>query len=142
MANRREADIADRDAHRRVYIIEIASKWYPVVAPNIAAGARCFYVGETGRDVAERFKEHRLGAIPSRKKKRAARVFARIRVANEEQPLKRGEDVTLRRRMFDDLDPVATHEEADALEAQVIDDLRSEGHVVYPERFGSVPFYK
>jgi hypothetical protein len=44
-----------------VYIIEIMPKWYSLVAEGLPSGKCCFYVGQTSKDISERYKEHRTG---------------------------------------------------------------------------------
>lgn len=126
---------------RRVYIIEIMPKWYDLVAPGLPSGKRCFYVGETGKDVSERFREHRTGGVKhGRRKKARARVFSRMANSNEGQALKKKEDLKLRRERMRSLPKQPDRESAEALEAATIDQLRREGHCVYPKGVGTVPF--
>lgn len=126
---------------RRVYVIEIQPPWYELVAPGLPVGRRCFYVGETGKDIAERYREHRTGEVlHGRRPKSPAQVFAKMRGAQSGAALRRRVDVVLRRTMSDRYPPAATPEEAGALEAQVVDELRRAGHAVYPKGVGSAPF--
>lgn len=125
----------------RVYVIEIMAKWFDIVAPNLPAGRRCYYVGETGKTLGERYREHRTPkTVAGRREKRAAAVFAMMRKHQGERPLKRTVDVKLRRTISDLYREVATREESEALEQQVIDYLRSEGHAVFPKGPGLIPF--
>lgn len=122
-------------------MIEILPRWYDVGAPGLPAGRRCYYVGETGKELTERYREHRTGEVlHGRRSKSPAQVFARMRKAQGGHALRRRVDVVLRRTMSDRYLPVATQEEAEALESQVVDELRVAGHAVYPKRVGSVPF--
>lgn len=124
----------EHDGLYRVYIVEIASRWHDLVAPGLPDGKRCFYVGETGRTVEERYREHRTGTVLSgRKAKRSAGVFAKLLAENNGEPLQRKRDVDLRRTLMARYQPQPTSDESQELERQVIDDLRSEGHCVYPK---------
>jgi len=133
---------------RRVYVIEIMPQWYDLVAPGLPSGKKCFYVGETGKDLGERFREHRTGKSLAGKKQKRTRVFTRMRKSKGEQDLKNKVDLKLRRRMSEQHRPVRSAKarvlkaKADALEKLVIDELRLQGHAVYPKGpgTGSLPF--
>lgn len=56
------------------------------------------------------------------------------------EPLLPKVDVKLRRRMSEAYPGVDTQVESEALEAVVIDELRGEGHAVYPKGPGAVDF--
>jgi hypothetical protein len=125
----------------RVYIIEIMPKWYELIAPGLPDEKCCYYVGETGRDVGERFKEHKTGrARPGRREKRRAKVFAKMDRENGGETLLKSEDVILRRGMMKAYEPQPDKSQAEALEASVVDELREEGHCVYPRGVGTIPF--
>ncbi len=129
-----------RDGYR-VYIIEISDKWHDLVAPGLPVGRRCYYVGETGKDVGERFKEHKTGrSKPGRREKRRAKVFARMDRENGGETLLKNEDVVLRRGMMKDYEPQPDKSGAEALEGSVVDELREQGHCVYPRGAGTIPF--
>lgn len=127
-------------ARYRVYIIEVMPPWHELVAPTIAPGKRCFYVGQTGKDVSERYREHRVGVSPGRRAKRPAEVFRKIRLAKGGADLVNKVDVKVRRTMFEGYPEMPTVAEAEALEASVVDALRADGHVVYPRGIGQIPF--
>jgi hypothetical protein len=125
----------------RVYVIEIMPRWHELVAPGLPSGKRCFYAGETARSVAERYWEHRTGwALPGRAQKTRARVFSKMAQARPRGHLVNGADLRLQRRMTRDLSPQPNRAAAVALEADVVDRLRSLGHCVYPEGVGTIPF--
>ncbi len=124
-----------------VYVIEIMPKWHREVAPNLPSGRRCFYVGQTGRSVKERFREHLTGETKAgRRPKRPARVFAKLQRANSGERLRNREDISLRRTIMARYEPQPDVPSAEKLEEQVVDDLRREGHCVYPKGLGTVPF--
>lgn len=126
---------------RRIYIIEIMPRWHSLVASDLPEGKRCFYVGETGRDVEERYLEHRTGEVaPGRKAKRRTRVLARIAREKGQAELVDGVDIRLLRSLGGRYRPVRTTDESVQLESDVIDEFRGKGHVVYPDTAGTVPF--
>ncbi len=126
---------------RRVYIIEIMEKWHDLVAPGLPDNKRCYYVGETGKDVSERFYEHKSDRTkPGRRPKRRARVFDKIGKENGGRTLRKNIDVVLRRGMMQAYDPQPDVHLAEALEASVVDELRRQGHCVYPRGVGTTPF--
>lgn len=134
-------DEAAQDEFRRPYVIEITSKWYPLVAPGLKPGRRCYYVGETGKDIDERLREHLTGeALHGRRPKSPTRVFGLMRRDQENKPLVKNKDVYLRRTISDPYGVVTGLDAATELEARIIDELRNEGHAVYPEGFGSRDF--
>lgn len=125
---------------RRIYIIEIMPRWYSLVAPDLPEGKRCFYVGETGKSIKERYWEHRTGKVkPGRRDKRTA-VFAKMRNSQAGDELLRKTDVKLRRRLSEGYPSVETTAESEALEALVIDELRGDGHAVHPKGPGTIDF--
>lgn len=125
----------------RVYIIEIMPKWFGIVAPGIRTGQRCFYVGETGRNIEERYREHRTGeSLPGRRPKRPATVFGRMRKRQDGRPLLNKLDLKLRLTLSDKYLEVASQVEAQELEGNAIDDLRKQGHSGLPEERRLGPF--
>jgi hypothetical protein len=124
----------------RIYIIEVMPRWYPTVAPNVRPGKCCFYVGQTGKDVAERYREHRRGPRWDRRPKRPVEVFRKIRAAKGGADLVNKDDLKLRRTMFEPYPVLSTQAEAEKREAEIVDQLRLEGHVVYPRGLGKLPF--
>jgi len=125
---------------RRIYIIEIMPKWHSLVAPDLPEGKRCFYVGETGKPIKERYWEHRTGNVkPGRRSKRTA-VFTKMRNSQDGEPLLPKIDVKLRRRMSEAFPSVETQDDSEALEAVVIDGLRRDGHAVHPKGPGDIDF--
>ena len=126
---------------RRVYIIEIMPKWHSLVAPDLPEGKRCFYVGETGKDVEERYLEHRTGEVaPGRREKRRTKVLSRIARQKGSAELEDGGDIRLMRSTAGQYPAASTVEDSEALEARVIDIYRRKGHVVYPDTAGNEPF--
>lgn len=130
----------DRDC--QVYVIEIMDRWHYLVAPGLPPGKRCYYVGQTSKDLTVRYKEHRsgrpwaLGARPQ-----SAKVFKKIRRKNGGVILRRNVDTILRRSMTEHLGRM-TQEESERIEEAFVLKLRLDGHAVYPERVGRhlVPF--
>ena len=119
-------------------MIEILPVWHEVVAPGLEPGKSCFYVGETGKRIRERFREHRTGKADEGKRlKPPVKVFRKIFAANGGTELRDGRDVLLRHDINRNYRPVKTKADADALEAAVITELRKEGHVVYPKSRGA-----
>ena len=128
---------------RRIYIIEIMPRWHSLVAPDLHEGKRCFYVGETGKDIEERYLEHRSGEVePGRREKRRTKVLARISREKGEKELIDGVDIRLLRSLGGRYPSVMTTEQSVELESVVIDEFRGKGHVVYPDTAGAVPFDK
>jgi hypothetical protein len=126
---------------RRIYVIEICPKWYGLVAEGLPEGRRCLYVGETGKPVAARFRDHLTGRTDrDDDRDLSGRVFRRMRSDQSGGSLRRGVDASLRFDLFDRIEPVSDQEAASVLEAGVIDELRRQGHCVYPEGAGEVSF--
>lgn len=127
----------------RVYVIEITPKWYSLVAEGLPTGKRCYYVGQTSKTLTQRYREHRTGR-PSEPKEKgfnpSGRVFRKMRRNQGGSTLRRNDDTILRRSMTQQYEPVATEDEAKALENSLNDELREQGHTVYPKNDGSVPF--
>ena len=140
MTATRNVDASGDPDGYRVYIIEVAAKWIPDVAPQASPGQRCFYVGETGKSLSERFAEHRTGRVKPGRRQRRKKVW----LTDKLRELKGGaldrSDVSLRRTMSDRYPEVATRTESEHLESRVIDDLRRDGHIVFPRKGGTVPF--
>ena len=124
----------------RVYIIDVMPRWYHLVAPGIAPGKKCFYVGQTGKDVSERYREHRVGVRYGRRAKRPVEVFRKIRAAKDGADLINKVDVKLRRTMVEQFAEMPSVDEVGVLEASLVDELRAAGHVVYPRGLGQIPF--
>ena len=119
-------------------MIEIASKWHPALADGLTEGRSCFYVGETGKPVSFQFQDHLTGRTRDGPGKNISGVvFRRMRKLQGGVILERGVDATLRFDLIDVIEPVADRDQAEALESRVIDELRTEGHCVYPEGAGS-----
>lgn len=134
---------------RNVYVIEVMPQWHHLVAPNLPDGKTCFYVGETGRDIRERFREHLTGETkPGRKKKASVQPFKNMLARNGQVPLRRNQDMKLREQMTGDRGSVRRRkpgklaEAAKNLERDFVLELRREGHAVYPKRVGKdqIPF--
>lgn len=133
---------------RRVYIIEIMPKWYELVAPELPDGRRCYYVGETAKELGERYREHLTGKSLAGRKPKRTQVFTRMRKEQGGGSLKKKVDLKLRRTMSDAYRPVRSkkaktlNRKAKELESRVIDELRRQGHAVYPKgkESGSIPF--
>lgn len=126
-----------------VYIIEITRDWYPVVADDLPIGKRCFYVGQTEIDVADRFKEHRNGKSHIKGRAMVGKPkapFRRMLKENRGRTLRRKRDVVLRRTMMKAYRPTKTDSASRRQEARAIDVLRAEGHKVFPKTSGSIPF--
>ena len=120
-----------------IYIIEIMPLWHHLAAPDLPAGKRCFYVGQTSHDVSVRYREHLTGkSTGGRSKKATVKALRRIFKAKDGGPLQRNVDLTLRRTMMAAYPQVADSVAADSLEAKAVDDLRELGHPVYPDGFG------
>ena len=123
-----------------IYIIEIMSRWHSLVAPGLTEGKKCFYVGETKISVADRYREHRTGRVPAgRSMIKPAKVFNRLRKETGKS-LRRKRDVRLRRSRMSEYRPQPNSEAAKALEWEVVDELRSQGHCVHPKGVGDIPF--
>ena len=124
-----------------IYIIEIMPRWHYLVAPDLPPGKRCFYVGQTSHNVSERYREHLTGkSKPGRRKKATVRALKPIFKSKDGEPLERKVDVTLRRNMMAAYPTTTDQEEANDLEAKAVEDLRLEGHCVYPEGLGETDF--
>ena len=124
---------AERDRKFRVYIIEINSGWYQLVANRLPAGKRCYYVGETGRAVEERFREHRTGTVrPGDAATKSVAPFSVMLSDNGGKPLSRKQDILLRRTLMARYPPQRSRDEVRELERLVIDELRAAGNCVYP----------
>jgi hypothetical protein len=123
-----------------VYIIEIMPRWHNLVAPGLSDGKKCFYVGETSILVAERYSEHRTGRVPARRSMvKPGKVFNRLRKETGKS-LRRKRDVRLRRSLMREYRSQLDGEAAKALEWEVVDELRSQGHCVHPKGVGDIPF--
>ena len=126
---------------RTVYVIEIAAKWHGEVAPGLPRARSCFYVGETRKPPSRRFQDHLEGRSQrDRRRNLSGAVFKVMRKRQSGALLERGSDARLRFGLMAGLDPVPDVERAEALEALTIDRLRAEGHCVYPEGPGEIPF--
>jgi RNase adaptor protein for sRNA GlmZ degradation len=126
---------AEDIALRRVYVIQIAPKWIPVVRPTFDPDVECLYVGQTKSPIGARFKQHRRGHPYTKKGgEAAAKIFRDIRQARlEVDPrgtLIDGEDTWLRGDLMDHLEPVEGKPEALKLERATADHLRSLGYKV------------
>ena len=121
----------------QVYVIEIMAQWYPLVAEGLPNGKRCFYVGQTSKDIGERFGEHRTGKPSGRGGfDRSGRVFRKMRNAQRDAPLLRNVDLKLRRTLTSRYEPLETQDVAIELENRLTDELRAQGHAVYPKNNG------
>lgn len=133
-----------RDRLRCIYIIEIdpdLARAIPSVAKHLSPGQRCFYVGETGKDPKDRVAEHRTGEThgrtgkgkrPDRKKR--VRFTDTVRKHLGRPATKR--EMSHKKKMSAKYEPF-TYAEKDEREQAVICELRSRGHLVYPESVGS-----
>jgi hypothetical protein len=124
-----------------VYIIEIMPRWHSLVAPGLSDGKKCFYVGETSVAVAQRFKEHKTGrTTKERAIMKSGAVFRRIRNQSGGESLRRRRDVVLRASLTRKYPSQPDGEASRALEWEVVDELRGQGHCVYPPKVGGIPF--
>ena len=126
--------MAKRDPNRfQVYVIEIGTQWCDVVAPGLPEGKRCFYVGQTGERLTDRYKEHRTGR-PFKKGRliQPGKVFKRIREENGGETLRRNVDTFLLRSMTREYGTMSKAE-SEQLEEALIVYLRQNGHAVYPD---------
>ncbi len=146
-----EADDLRRpdQGYRLLYVIRFHPRWWSVVAPRLESGERspdlqCFYVGETSRAVEERFEQHLRGVkTRSRLLAEATKLGTRGPVKLS-QPMKRvsnakhgadliaGDDIELVPRLYEKR-PQVPAEDADVAEGELIDELRSKGHVTWPK---------
>lgn len=125
---------------RRIYLIEIMPNWHLLVAPDLPDGKQCFYVGETGKDLTERYWEHHPGLAKKGRRKKRTAVFTKMRNSQDGDELLKNHDVKLRRTRSKKYPVVATTKESVPLEAQVIDQLRRRGHAFNPEKPGEIDF--
>lgn len=124
-----------------IYVIEILPIWHALVAPDLPDGARCFYVGQTAHDVAERYREHRTGqARFGRRSKKTVNALNPIFKAKNGEALVNRRDIALRRTIMKRYPKVTDPDAANKLESQVVDQLRGEGNCVYPKGLGDIPF--
>ena len=132
------------DRLRRIYIIEIdadLARSIPSVARHLSPGQRCFYVGETGRDPKDRVAEHRTGETHGRtgegkRRDKPKRVRFTDAVRRHLGGPASADEMAHRRKMSAKYEPF-TYAEKDERERAVICELRSQGHLVYPESVGS-----
>ena len=132
------------DRLRRIYIIEIdpdLARSIPSVAKHLSPGQRCFYVGETGKDPKDRVAEHRTGETHGRTgkgkrpdKRKPVRFTDTVRKHLGRSATKR--EMSHKKKMSAKYEPF-TYAEKDEREQAVICELRSRGHLVYPESVGS-----
>lgn len=130
----------DRDC--QVYVIEIMERWYDLVAPGLPPGKRCYYVGQTSKDLTVRYKEHRSGR-PWRPgaQPQSAGVFKRIRGNTGGKILRKNVDTILRRSMTEDFGFI-TERDSKTIEKALVLRLREDGHAVYPKKVAKdlIPF--
>ena len=99
-----------------VYVIELdkevmKSKKFRERNPNMNPRRACYYVGQTSHDPITRFKQHKNGY--------KANSFVK----------KYG--IRLKPRKFKKYNPIGTREEAEKIEQQLTNRLRSKGHGVW-----------
>ena len=122
----------DRDC--QVYVIEIMDRWYYLVAPGLPPGKRCFYVGQTGKDLTVRYKEHRSGRPRTAgARPQSATVFKKIRKETGGEILRKRIDTVLRRSMTEGIGWMST-DESEMIEEGIVLKLRRDGHAVYPKK--------
>lgn len=123
-----------------VYIIEIVPRWYDLVAPPDRPWEALL--------LRRPDRQGRVGALPRAPDGRETRETSeagrrglpKIREAKNGVDLTNKVDVKLRRTMFEDYHGIPSAQEAEMLEASVVDELRVAGHVVYPRGLGQIPF--
>lgn len=151
------------DSHRLLYVIKFDPMWWGVIAPSlINNGMRgrsaCFYVGETGQAVHERFAQYLRGISTWRKEAETVKGLRAqgaspkprtpvkpsepmrlISDAKGEADLIAGIDIELVPHLYEKIDPVRV-DCAEGEEARLIDTL---GHVVRPKAVKTthVPFF-
>jgi hypothetical protein len=132
---------------RVLYIIEIQPKWHPLVAPNLAAGKSCFYVGETGKKIEKRYEQH-LQGISSHAKSSSIVTsvdpFKSISKQMQGSDLVDGVDIVLLPELTADYRPRTSKASSERAEAVLIDCLRRAGNVTYPpsKKLTRLPFLK
>ncbi len=99
-----------------IYVIELDSKALSVKKfagenPDYVEGMQCLYVGQTARRPEERFEQHKSGY----KSNRYTRKFG----------------VRLRPDLYERYNPIATREEAEAMEERLAAKLRKRGYAVW-----------
>jgi hypothetical protein len=130
----------EHDGWYRVYILEAApelAQQLPKIRLFIQSGQRCFYVGETGKPVRDRIAEHRTGkphGAGAKKVKKCQLSDGLRRLVG--RPLT-AEELAYRKKASSRYPAVATRDEVLGLEKQAVDDLRAQGHIVYPEGGGT-----
>lgn len=120
---------------RVLYIIEIQPKWHPLVAPNLTRGKSCFYVGETGKKIEERYAQHLQGVSSHARSSSvvgAADPFKSISKQMQGADLVDGVDILLRPELTARYRPRPDVESSELAEAALIDRLRRRGNVAYP----------
>ena len=131
------------DRLRRIYIIEIdpdLARSIPSVAVHLSPGQRCFYVGETGKDPKDRVAEHRDGKTHGRTgkgkrpdKRKPVKFTDTIRKHLGRAATAR--EMAHKKKRSAKYKPF-TYQEREERERAVICELRSRGHLVYPESVG------
>lgn len=120
---------------RVLYIIEVQPKWHPLVAPNLTRGKSCFYVGETGRPIEERYQQHLQGVnshARSSSSVRSVDPFKRISKQMKGADLVDGVDIVLRSELTAQYQSRTSEAASELAEAALIDRLRRRGHIAYP----------
>lgn len=136
----RAAESQEHDGQYRVYILEVApqlARQLPKLRSFIQPGQRCFYVGETGKPVKDRIAEHRTGephGAGAKKVKKCVLSDSLRRLVGRRLT---AEELAYRRKVSNRYPPVESRDAVLELERQAIDDLRAEGHIVYPESGGT-----
>lgn len=141
--SKRKTSSPDRK-RRRVYIIEIEpalARSMPGVAKHLSVDQRCFYVGETGKDPRDRVAEHRTGETHGRSgegKRPDTNTDVKFTKSIREHlgRAATAHEMPYRRKMSAKYEPF-TYDERAERERSVICELRSQGHLVYPESVGS-----
>jgi hypothetical protein len=90
-----------------VYVIELTDEAGPRLNPRRA----CVYVGQSVHTPDERFRQHKAGYKASRKVQRHGRW--------------------LRRKLYEQYNPIATREEAEKMERWLAEYLRERGFTVF-----------
>ena len=120
---------------RNVYVVEIDSKWIPIVRPKLDAAVTLLCVGQSKKPPGKRLKEHRRGYKPKDSPGRAAAIIFRdIHKArldlNMTGTLVKGEDARIRWDLMTKLGPVKGRKAAEELEELAANDLRDQGFQV------------
>lgn len=123
------------DELRNVYVVEIDSKWVPIVRPKLDPSVTLLYVGQTKKPPSKRVKEHRRGYRPKDNPGRAAaNIFRDIHQArlDLDMPgtLVKFKDARIRWDLMAPLEPVGGRKAAEILEIRTANDLRAKGFQV------------